>query len=200
MQRKTWLIIMFWFTVGYMLFFTVTAVQNGNYEFLYYSIIMSFILLLVVLYHQHFELPLPVMFGLTATTALHIFGGNVYIEGIRLYDVWLWDSIFRYDNLVHLVSTFVATFLAYNLLYPYLDHKVKQNLWVLSILLVLLASGLGALNEIMELGAVIYLGAAQQVGDYMNNAFDLVFNLIGAVAACFFIVVHHWKLQKRVKS
>ena len=32
-----------------------------------------------------------------------------------------------------------------------------------------------ALNEVTELGAVIFLDASKGVGDYLNNSFDLFF-------------------------
>ena len=42
------------------------------------------------------------------------------------------------------------------------------------------ALGLGALYEIIELFGVSVLGN-QEVGDYMNNALDLVFDFLGAI-------------------
>ena len=57
--------------------------------------------------------------------------------------------------------------------------------------------GTGALNEVLEFGAVILFGAAKQVGDYLNNALDLVFNLTGSIIACFFIHPYHKKQIKK---
>jgi hypothetical protein len=51
--------------------------------------------------------------------------------------------------------------------------------------------GLGAFNKVIELGAVIFLGASGQVGDYLNNAIDLMYNLGGAVLACFYLMKHN---------
>jgi uncharacterized membrane protein YjdF len=61
-----------------------------------------------------------------------------------------------------------------------------------------IALGIGSLNEILELGAVVLLGAQEIVGDYFNNAMDLVFNQIGSVTAVFFI--HHSNKKKVVKK
>lgn len=55
----------------------------------------------------------------------------------------------------------------------------------------MIASGFGAFNEVLELGAVAYLNAAKQVGDYFNNAFDLLFNMLGSIIACFFLMRYH---------
>ena len=63
-----------------------------------------------------------------------------------------------------------------------------------------MAMGVGAFNEILELIAVVFLGAAEQVGDYFNNALDLFFNLIGSTIACFFIIHYHKKHIKKYKK
>ncbi len=56
--------------------------------------------------------------------------------------------------------------------------------------------GFGAFNEIIELLAVLLFDATQQVGGYLNNALDLVFNLIGSIIACFFIIDYHKKIRE----
>ena len=48
------------------------------------------------------------------------------------------------------------------------------------LIVVLAVTGVGALNEIFELGAVVFTGSTG-VGGYYNNALDLIFNLIGAI-------------------
>jgi hypothetical protein len=58
--------------------------------------------------------------------------------------------------------------------------------------------GTGAFVEIIEFSAVVFLGAAEQVGDYFNNAIDLLFNLTGSGIACFFIMHYHRKANKSV--
>lgn len=193
MKEKTELKIMLYFTIGYLLFFTVLSIIKGNYEFLYYSIIMGILIGITVLYHKKLHLSKHVLIGLTILGALHIFGGNIHLFGTRLYDLYLIPGIFRYDNLVHSFGIYVATFVIYSLVHPHLDKRKKHNMWLLAIILILMAMGAGAMNEILELGAVMFLGAAKQVGDYFNNAFDLVFNFLGASLASFIIIRHHKK-------
>jgi len=48
--------------------------------------------------------------------------------------------------------------------------------------------------------AVVFIGAQETVGDYFNNTLDLVFNMIGAVIACFFIFPYHRKRQAKKKD
>jgi uncharacterized membrane protein YjdF len=190
-KDKLALKIMFWFTIGYLLLFTTLAMANRNYEFLYYTVIMSTLLLIVVLYHKKIHLSASVMAGLTLLGAMHIFGGNVEVAGTRLYDFWFITDFLKYDNVVHFVGSFVAAFVGYNMLNPHLDRKIRHSPILLSILIILIVSGIGAMNEVLEFGAVIYLNAADQVGDYLNNARDLLYNLWGVVVACFFIMTHH---------
>lgn len=196
MQRKTELKLMFYFTIIYLFIFTMLAMKNKNYEFLYYTVIMSALILLIVIYHKRFHLSTGVMAGLTLLGAMHIFGGNIYPWGTRLYDIWLIPGVFRYDNLVHFIGIFVATLVAYSLVHPHLDKRLGANKLLLSLILVMIALGMGSFNELFELGAVVFLGAAEQVGDYMNNAVDILFNFFGSIAACIYIVYHYEGKQR----
>ena len=191
MQEKTELKLMLWFTIGYLAIFTILALINKNYEFLYYTFILSALIFIIVLYHKKIHLTKTILLGLTILGAMHIFGGNIHILGTRLYDIWFIPNILKYDNFVHAFGIFVATFVVYNFIHPHLDKKINHNAILLSLILVSIAMGIGAFNEILELGAVVFLGAAKQVGDYINNALDLVFNLGGSIIACFFIIKYH---------
>ena len=80
MQRKTELKFMLYFTIGYLLYFTVLSIIKGNYEFLYYTIIMAILISIVVLYHKRIHLSTHVLFGLTILGALHMLGGSLTIS------------------------------------------------------------------------------------------------------------------------
>lgn len=190
MNKIKWLLR---FTVGYLVFFGIIALLNRNYEFLYYIAVISGLVFIVLLYHKQIQLSTTILAGLSFVGLLHVLGGSMYFDGVRLYDIWLFPHFFKYDNLVHFSGLFIATLVAYNLLYPHLDQKLYHHPLLLSLLLVLVASGIGAINEILELGAVLYLNAGPDVGDYLNNAFDLLFNLLGAIFACAFIM---WRRTK----
>ena len=174
------------FTIGYLLIFSMLAILRRNYEFLYYILILVVVWIVIGWYHKKLYLTNQILVGLTLVGLLHLLGGFIHMKGVRLYDVYLFEG-FKYDNLVHMLATFTITFVMFNLLDPHLDPKVKYDQFLFTMVLVALASGFGAFNEIVELGAVIFLGAGKQVGDYMNNALDLVFNFLGAVAACCWI-------------
>lgn len=196
MKEKAKLRLVLYFTASYLLLSAVVSILNQNYEFLYYTALVTIILIIIVLYHKRMHLPFSVMLGLTGVGVLHFAGGSLYLGTTRLYDLWLIPEIFKYDNLVHMVAIFVATFALYSLLYPHLDKALKHSKFLLSVLLILLAAGLGALHEILELIAVLFFDAQEQVGDYFNNIFDLFFNMLGAIAACLFLMYYYKKKHK----
>jgi len=197
MNEKSKLEIVSIFTAAYLIIFTIFAAVNKNYEFLYYIIIMGILIGIGILYHKKIHLTLHIIIGLSILGFMHISGGIFYFNGARLYDIYLIGKVLRYDNLVHSFGIFVSTFVVYNLLKPHLDKKLIHNKYLISLILILMAMGAGALNEVLELGAVVFLGAAEQVGDYFNNALDLIFNLIGSVIACFFIIYYHKKISRK---
>ena len=188
MDDKLELKIMFWFTACYITIFTFISLIKRNYEFLFYTFIISILLFIIIKYYRKVKLTRYILLGLTILGALHIFGGNVFFVGTRLYEIWLIPSILRYDNFVHAFGSFVITFIVYSLLNRNISDNIHNNNFMLSLLLVSIAMGVGAFNEILEFMAVLFLGVQTQVGDYFNNALDLIFNLLGAIIACFFII------------
>ena len=196
MKEETKLKIMSYFLAIYAVAFIILSFIDNNLEFLFYSFIMFILTVIVVLYHKHIRLTSSLIIGLILISVLHTFGGHVFIHGTRLYDFYLINGIFRYDNLVHFIGYYVTTLIAYNLLFPYLDDRIKTNTVYLSLLLIFITIGIGAVNEIFELFAVLFLNAGLRVGDYFNNALDLVFNLLGSSAACFYLMYHYKKHRK----
>jgi len=195
-KEETKLKIMSYFLAIYAVAFIILSFIDNNLEFLFYSFIMFILTVIVVLYHKHIRLTSSLIIGLILISVLHTFGGHVFIHGTRLYDFYLINGIFRYDNLVHFIGYYVTTLIAYNLLFPYLDDRIKTNTVYLSLLLIFITIGIGAVNEIFELLAVLFLNAGLRVGDYFNNALDLVFNLLGSSAACFYLMYHYKKHRK----
>ncbi len=185
------------FTAVFLTIFAISAVLMQNYGFLYYTIIASFFIAIMVFHYKKFYLTTPILFGLIILGFLHIMGLYINIAGVRLYDLYLIKNIFRYDNLVHSFGIFVATFVSYNILKPHLNVRIKNNVFLLSLILILMTLGIGVFNEIIELIAVVFLGAAERVGGYFNNALDLVFNLIGTIIASIVIIYYHKKGIKK---
>lgn len=197
MDKEKELKLILIFTCVYLIFFILLAIVRKNYEFVFYIAVICLLTIIIILHHKELHLKPTIVYGLSVIGLMHLAGGNLRFNEIRLYDMYLFQNFIRYDQIVHTFGFFIATFVSYNLIRPYLDLRIKHHPLVLSIILILTASGFGAINEVLEFAAVIFLGAAQAVGDYYNNAWDLVFNLLGTIAACFFIHPYHKKQLKR---
>jgi hypothetical protein len=197
MKKKAQLRIILFIVIAYLIIFGIFSLSAKNYEFLYYTGIMSIIIFVAVLYHKKLHLPVPVLAGFAVFGIMHVSGGNIWIGTTRLYDLWLIPGILKYDNLVHFVAIFFVTLAIYSLLYPHFDKKIKRNKFLLFLLLILISLGIGAFHEILELIAVALFHVEERVGGYINNALDLVFNLIGAILACFFLLIYHRREEKK---
>ncbi len=124
--------------------------------------------------------PRPLALALAALAVLHLAGGLVRVGDDVLYNASLGAHAFRYDHFVHAYGSFVGTLALWTLLGPgaadHLDRHVLIAVWVLAGL------GLGAINETVEfLSTVAHQGA--HVGGYTNTGWDLVSNVVGALAA-----------------
>lgn len=192
--------LLFGFIFVDLFFFSIYTYRHKNAEFFYYSVIIFIVFLLVVFNYHKLHLTEWLIAGFALHMLLHFLGGTVYINGTRLYDLTLipvnqW--IFHFDNLVHAFGVFLLTFLAYNLLRPHFKLEQKSSLFPFALLLFLIVMGIGACSEVVELGAVLWLNAANTVGDYYNNAFDLVMNGLGALLAC---LVISWLEYRRING
>jgi len=178
------------FTVSYVAAFTVNAFLHRNLEFIYYTILMVGFIYLALFLDRFVHYSYTILFGLSIVGLLHLAGGNLYIGEIRLYDFYFIPGILRYDNVVHTFGTFVTTLLLYGLMADYIASPVRPRYPVLALLLVLMALGVGTVNEIVEFFAVVFLDAQEQVGGYFNNSLDIIFNTLGSVLATALIYIY----------
>jgi hypothetical protein len=182
----------------YLFYFVFRAWSKGNEEFFYYAAVLFLLFFFVFFYYHELKLSSTLLAGMAAMGLFHFLGGAVIVNGTRLYDLWLLHLgpvAFRYDNFVHAFGVFVLTFLAYHLLRPHFTIRRPVSIFHFAFLLFLVVMGIGAVSEVVELSAVVWLGA-DGVGDYFNNAFDLVFNGIGSLAACFLIARYERSMLK----
>lgn len=185
------------FTFFYLVFFTIYAIIKVNYEFIFYSLVLLLLIELGIYIHKKIHLPASIVIGLSLLGFMHILGGNISIEGVRLYDkVFLFGAI-RYDNIIHFIGSILATFVLNELFYSVIERgtKIERRFYYFS--LFLMGLGVGLINEIVELMAVIFLNAHEGVGDYLNNAIDLVYNSIGVIIAIIILdIVWQYRLGK----
>ncbi len=179
--------------------FGVIFVLSGNGEFVFYSFLSTLFFIFIVSYYHRLRLTETLLLGIVLHWLLSFMGGTLYLGETRLFDLWLFPFL-RYDNIIHAFGVFVLTFIAYNLLRPHFKLKNKIALFHFSILLFLIVMGLGALAEIIELSAVLFLDAGDTIGGYLNNAFDLVWNGVGSLCACLLIARHERKTTLKGKN
>ncbi len=177
----------FFFDWGILGAFTAGFLLRGNTEFLLYAATLTVLILVVQRSHRVFAYPPLALWGFTAWLVMHMCGGFVRLDGTRLYDLVLVPlvsepyHVLRYDQFVHAACYFVITLLLGRVVA--LRGDAHTGTATIRLLAALAAMGVGALNEVIEFLAVAFLGAADGVGDYINNAQDICFNALGALAA-----------------
>jgi uncharacterized membrane protein YjdF len=183
MKDKKKRAIIFILTITYMIGFIFLGIINQNKEFLFYTLIILTLISILILNDKKLRLPSNLLAGLSFFGFIHVLGGIVYIQEVRLYDLWLLNGFIRYDNLVHFVGSFFSAYGIHYLISPYLTKEAKENKFIEGMIIVLATLGIGAIHEIIELITVIYLQKGPEIGGYFNNALDLVYNMIGSIIA-----------------
>lgn len=174
--------------------FTLIALRDLNFEFLLYVGVVLVVGALVVWKQRKVRFDLTILWGLTLWGLLHMVGGNIQVGGDVLYGLQLIPVVLRYDQFVHAFGFGTAALVCYHLLQPYLQKDVER--WTVFVLVMLMGSGLGAINEIIEFIAVKTMKDTH-VGGYDNTLWDLIFNLIGGVFAVGWLTVRKWRRRRR---
>ncbi len=185
LTRREWPVLIV--NLIYVPIFLIVALRELNFEFVLYIGVVLAVGGLILWKQRVIRFDLPILWGLTIWGMMHLAGGNVKVGDGILYNVILLPIVpepylvLRYDQVVHTFGFGVAALVCYHLLKPYL--RVGITHWrTVGILVVLMGSGLGAINEIIEFIADITVPESN-VGGYENTAIDLVCNLIGGILA-----------------
>jgi uncharacterized membrane protein YjdF len=175
----------------YIPIFAFMALRNVNFEFVLYVGVILAVGGFILWWQPIIQFDVPVLWGLTIWGFMHLCGGNIRVDDAVLYNLMIFPvvdapyHILRYDQVVHTLGFGVATLVCHHLLKPFLRDGIRT--WVLlSFLIVLMGSGLGAINEVLEFLAVVSVPDTN-VGGYENTALDLVCNLLGALLAVIFL-------------
>ena len=182
-KKGEWLLIIF--NLFYIIAFTIYYIAIRNFEFLWYIFIMVFFFVIIFAFQRKVEFSYIILWLLTIWGLMHMIGGGVVVGGEVMYKfqmipIWVTEDFFilKYDQFVHAYLYFVMVFVIWHLLKGNLNNKT--NNWIIYPAITLISIGIGALNEIAEFTAVLIFGSTG-VGDYYNNAWDIVFNSLGAV-------------------
>ena len=197
LRKGEWFLMIF--NLAYIIGFGAYYISIKNYEFLWYVGVLVFFFLLIGLTLHRSKFDYLILWGLSLWGLMHMAGG-----GIRLGDsvLYAWRMIpiinsgdifiLKFDQFVHFFGFGVTTLIAYHLLKPYLNEETNYK--IIYPLLVAVSMGLGALNEIVEFAAVVSFPETG-VGGYYNTALDLLFNMLGAIAAIFVIYLRRKKKE-----
>jgi hypothetical protein len=136
-------------------------------------------LLLVVLFaviHRWARFPTSVLWGIALVGLGNMLGGVLLVDGQPLYMAQVIGPI-RYDKLFHATAALVGVFITWSAMERWAGEG--YHLGGLLFFTFLVAMGGGAVVEIAELiGSTL---SDVSVGDYGNNALDLVANAVGAL-------------------
>jgi hypothetical protein len=191
----------FFFTLLYIVLFSIGFLIGGDYEFFIYTVVMLAALFVVTYVLRDLEIPNGFLWALSGAGVLHMLGGGVHIAGERLYGLIIYPfyisptdpgfQIFRYDQFVHLAGYGVIA-----LCIHYLLCKVNPqgNRIIRALVTIFVTMGLGSFNEIAEFCATISLPSTG-VGDYSNTLLDLISNTLGAI-----IAVSGYEIYLRLKK
>jgi len=173
-----------------LLVFSAIFLSRRNYEFMGYIGVIVAALLLILLTNHRVDYPNSLLWGLTLWSFLHMSGGGILVAGSKLYGLMLLRivgepyNILRYDQLVHIIGFGVATILMFTLINPVLKRGHKWP--AVSIVVIMAGLGVGAVNEIIEFMVTVLIPGSG-VGGYINNALDLLADVIGAMLAMVYI-------------
>ena len=188
----------FWTNIFMLVVFIFIFISRENSEFLIYVGVLIFFMILVLATNRKLKYTNGLLWGLSIWAFAHMAGGGIMIGDKTLYGTMLIPivgepyNILKYDQLVHAYGFGFSTFAIWHLLKPMLKTKMRRRWISLSIVLVMAATGLGALNEVIEFVATV-VTPETGVGGYENTALDLVANLIGAIIAMLIIL----KIEKK---
>jgi hypothetical protein len=187
-------IVLLVINIALLLAFGTSFLLKRNYEFIIYVGVIIICLALIVVSFFKITYSYATLVGLTIWSLMHMAGGGVYINGVRLYDIILIPlsqtyPILRYDQVVHIFGFAVATLMMFDLLRPLLKENL-QHFIALSVVVMMAGLGVGAFNEIVE-ALVAAIVPQAGVGGYVNTALDLISDLVGAILAMAFIKLRY---------
>jgi uncharacterized membrane protein YjdF len=184
------------FNGAYLLAALAWALGHGNYEFLAYIAVVLVAAGVVISIHLRHPLSPALLWCLSVWGLLHMAGGLVTVpqswpvggDSHVLYNLWLLEDVLKFDQLVHAWGFAITTWLCWEGLRSMLEEGGQAVTPTVGKLVLCVAAGMGfgALNEVIEF-TVTLLVPDTNVGGYLNNSLDLVFNMLGAILAALVI-------------
>ena len=162
------------------------GIATGQRNLPVYFVVMTLGAAGVVALHQRVGLSTVTLWGLMVFGIGHLAGGTVPVGDGILYQWWLLEGWLRYDNLQHAWGFGFVGLAAWEALRHRLAPRAEDVGFVAASIILLAATGFGALNEVIEFVLTLTLAEAN-VGGYDNTARDLVANLTGGLVMAAFV-------------
>ncbi|MBE7495074.1 MAG: DUF2238 domain-containing protein [Verrucomicrobiaceae bacterium] len=200
------LLPVFLFNGAYMAAAAAVFVARRNGEFIFYIAVMLVLIAVMTVVHRRVRLTQGLLWAFSAWGLGHMAGGLVPLpagwpyngEHAVLYSLWFIPERLKYDHLIHAYGFGITTWLCWHVLRTALrqpDGGAVRPTFGMLTLCAAAGMGFGALNEVLEFIAVLTIPNTN-VGGYENTAWDMVSNLVGALAAAGIIRVT-WRLAGR---
>ena len=177
------------FTITYMVaLFVYGQMMDSPLTNLYTGINIGLFILFAVLYRWA-RWPVHSLWAMSLVGLGNMLGGVVLVDGVPLYTADLIGNL-RYDKIFHALAAAAFTIAAWEAMKRWAGDGYHRGGLMLFTWLVVM--GGGAVVEIGELiGATL---SDVSVGDYANNALDLVANAVGATVG---IALVWWYQHRR---
>jgi uncharacterized membrane protein YjdF len=185
------------FSSVYLIAAAISAFSSGNVEFIFYIVVMAVQLSALLFVHSRVGLSKGLLWALSIWGLLHMAGGLIPIPsswnrddgpGV-VYNLWLIPDKLKYDQITHAYGFGITSWLCWQALGQAVFGTTGKVIRASAGLMILCAAagmGFGALNEVVEFFATLYLPETN-VGGYENTGWDLVSNLVGSAAAVLLI-------------
>jgi hypothetical protein len=174
------------FTLAYLAAGLALALRGGNWEFVFYILVVVGLGLVVLTIRRKTGFSSGLLWALSVWGLVHMIGGLVPvpeswpIDGSKrvFYSWWIVPGYLKFDMPVHAYGFAVATWACWQGLHTATGCRPTLGPLTIS---ALAGTGLGATNEVVEFIATRLMDT--NVGGYVNTGWDLVANMVGAVIA-----------------
>ena len=171
------------FAASYAAAFAVFGAAAGERRVIAYLVVLGLCALVARAAHRVARFTPALCWAISVAGLVHMAGGIVPGDPI-LYETWLVEGVVKYDQAAHFAIVAVATVAAWQLIGAWMTGPPRAR----AMLAVLMAVGLGAVNEVFEFLSALRFADAY-VGDLSNTGWDLVFNLAGAVSTGLYLAI-----------
>lgn len=170
------------FITAYTVGFTIYGVAvDSPLTFVYLGLTLLLVATFGV-FHYITRFPRPLLWVMAVVGMVNTMGGVILTDGHPLYTAGMLGPV-PFDKFFHALAGFALTFIAWHVLVRFAGEG--YHLIGMVVLNFLVVMGGGAVVEIAELIGTVLSNVS--VGDYGNNALDLVANALGAAVGCAWI-------------